>query len=95
MKIINHIFCFIFLIIMISCSEKQEQLEVEVYETSANGNKLTKINAISTSDSLINIKILKNKEYQILTGFGGAFTESSAYLLNRISKENRDIILIL
>lgn len=93
MKIINHIFCFIFLIIMISCSEKQEQLEVEVYETSANGNKLTKINAISTSDSLINIKILKNKEYQILTGFGGAFTESSAYLLNRISKENRDIIL--
>jgi len=93
MKIVNHIFCFISLIIMISCIEKQEQLKVEVYETSANGNKLAKINVFSTSDSLINIKILQNEEYQTITGFGGAFTESSAYLLNQLSKKNRDTIL--
>ena len=27
------------------------------------------------------------------SGFGGAFTESSAYLLNKLSKKNRDTIL--
>ena len=33
------------------------------------------------------------KEFQTITGFGGAFTESSAYLLNKLSKKNRDTIL--
>ena len=47
MKAVNYIICFIFLIVMVSCSEKQEQLKVEVYETSASGNKLTKINEFS------------------------------------------------
>tara|TARA_R110000787_G_scaffold59922_10_gene135877 strand:+ start:26971 stop:28470 length:1500 start_codon:yes stop_codon:yes gene_type:complete len=93
MKAVNNLFCFLFLVIMVSCNEKQEQLEVEVFETSASGNKLTKINEFQPSDSLETIKILPNKEYQTITGFGGAFTESSAYLLNRLSKENRDKIL--
>ena len=93
MKAVNNLFCFLFLVIMASCNEKQEQLEVEVFETSASGNKLTKITEFQPSDSLETIKILPNKEYQTITGFGGAFTESSAYLLNRLSKENRDKIL--
>lgn len=93
MKTVKLISCLILLLIMISCNEKQKQLKVEVYETSASGNKLTKINKFSNSDSALTIKILKNKEYQTITGFGGAFTESSAYLLNRLSKKNRDLIL--
>ena len=32
-------------------------------------------------------------KFQTITGFGGSFTESSAYLLNRLSKKNRDTIL--
>lgn len=80
-------------IIMGSCTEKQELLAVEVYETSANGNKLTKITEFLTPDSLELITIIPEKEYQTITGFGGAFTESSAYLLNRLSKENREKIL--
>ncbi|MCG0015903.1 glycoside hydrolase family 30 protein [Winogradskyella immobilis] len=76
-----------------SCSKKQEQLIVEVYETSASGNKLTKITDFSPEKVKDSIKILSDKKLQTITGFGGAFTESSAYLLNKLSKENRDKIL--
>jgi len=93
MNKVNHIICFLFLVIMASCNEEQKQLEVKVYETSASGNKLTLVTDFSSLDTLETIKILPEKEYQTITGFGGAFTESSAYLLNRISKKNRDKIL--
>ena len=76
-----------------SCTEKQEQLKVEVYETSASGNKLTKLEAFSSGDNLVTIKLLPEKTFQSITGFGGAFTESSAYLLNKLSKANRKKII--
>ena len=39
------------------------------------------------------IKLIPEEAYQTITGFGGAFTESSAYLLNKLSKENRKKII--
>ena len=39
------------------------------------------------------ITINPEKTFQTITGFGGAFTESSAYLLNKLSKKNRDTII--
>lgn len=74
-----------------SCNSNQ--LEVEVYETSASGNKLTKLSEFTPSDSTSKIIINPDKTFQNITGFGGSFTESSAYLLNRLSKPNRDKIL--
>ncbi|WP_445196293.1 glycoside hydrolase family 30 protein [Tamlana sedimenti] len=76
-----------------SCSESKMPLEFEVFETSANGNKLTKIMEFPKVDSIVKIKINPEKTFQTITGFGGAFTESSAYLLNQLSKKNRDTIL--
>ena len=70
-----------------------KRLEVEVYETSESGNKLTRITEFSKVDSASVIKILPEQKYQTITGFGGSFTESSAYLLNKLSKKNRDTIL--
>ncbi len=74
--------------------EKSEQpLEVEVYETSEKGNKLTRISDFpEPKDSLV-IQLRPDKELQTISGFGGAFTESSAYLLNKLSKKQRDTIL--
>ena len=74
-----------------SCNSNQ--LEVDVYETSASGNKLTKLTEFTSSDNPSEIMINPDKTYQTITGFGGSFTESSAYLLNRLSKKNRDTIL--
>ncbi|WP_425597761.1 glycoside hydrolase family 30 protein [Winogradskyella flava] len=78
---------------LMSCAEKQEQLEVQVYETSASGNKLTPIKDFSISENASKIVLNPEKEYQTITGFGGAFTEASAYLLNKLSKENRTKII--
>ncbi len=83
------IYLFSFLLIM-SCTNKQELLEVEVYETSANGNKLELLSDFSGAEKPeITIKLNRDETFQKITGFGGSFTEASAYLLNNLSKENR------
>jgi len=86
----------ILLLIMVlgisSCNKKNQQM-VEVYETSRSGNKLTLITKFLDSEKASNITLNPKKKYQTISGFGGAFTESSAYLLNKLSKKNRDTIL--
>jgi glucosylceramidase len=82
--------------VLMSCKDQKATdnvLNVEVYETSADGNNLTKVEPFQVSDSATVITINEDKTFQTITGFGGAFTESSAYLLNRLSKKNRDTII--
>ncbi|QNK77370.1 MULTISPECIES: glycoside hydrolase family 30 protein [Winogradskyella] len=81
------------ILITMSCSQTVKELEVEVYETSASGNKLTKVENFIKADTSTIVKILPEQTFQTITGFGGSFTESSAYLLNKLSKKNRDTIL--
>jgi len=76
-----------------SCSEKQKQLQVEVYETSASGNQLKKLTEFPSGDNAATIKLLPEETFQTISGFGGSFTEASASLLNRLSKGNRDKVL--
>ncbi|WP_410477245.1 glycoside hydrolase family 30 protein [Polaribacter sp. Hel1_85] len=78
---------------MISCNKVDNKLVVDVYETSESGNKLTKITEFIADENSSIIKLNPNQKFQTITGFGGAFTESSAYLLNQVSKKNRDIII--
>lgn len=80
------------LMTLISCTPERT-LSFEVYETSESGNKLTAITEFSSSENTAKIKLNTSKTYQTISGFGGAFTESSAYLLNKLSKKNRDTIL--
>jgi len=81
------------MVILSACSLKQSKLSVEVYETSAAGNKLNLITDSPFGDINASINLLPQKKYQSIIGFGGAFTESSAYLLNQLSKENRNKII--
>ena len=67
--------------------------QVEVYETSASGNKLKKLSDFSGEDSDAVLELLPDQKYQDITGFGGSFTEASAYLLNKLGSDNRDRIL--
>ncbi len=77
---------------MVSC-EMQKEMNISVVETSRSGNKLTLVTEFESSDQKTSITLDSLKKYQTITGFGGAFTESSAYLLNKLSKENRDKII--
>jgi glucosylceramidase len=79
-------------VVLQSCSGTKE-LKVEVYETSATGNSLQKITQFSESKIPVEITINLDQKFQTITGFGGSFTESSASLLNRLSKQKRKKIL--
>lgn len=76
-----------------SCTNAHKPLDVEVFETSAGGNKLSKITKFETSKNPNAISLNPEVEFQEITGFGGSFTEASAYLLNKVSKQNRNKIL--
>lgn len=78
--------------LMSSCS-KSKELDVEIFETSANGNQLAQLTEFPETDSIVKITILPGEEFQTITGFGGSFTEASAHLLNQVSSENRNKIL--
>jgi len=91
MKSLKH-FSILLLIMITSCKQDQT-LIVEVFETSKSGNKLTKVNTELAADKNASIVINPNEQFQTITGFGGSFTEASAYLLNRLSKANRDRII--
>jgi glucosylceramidase len=70
-----------------------DKLNVEVYETSAQGHSLKKITEFTENDKPLIINLNPEEKFQTITGFGGSFTEASAYLLNKLSKANRKKIL--
>ncbi len=93
MKVFKLFLNIMLMAVLMSCNTQQNKLLVDVYETSANGNKFQKIIEFPTESDAVNIQLLPDNRYQTITGFGGSFTESSAFLLNQISKKNRDLIL--
>ena len=86
------IIIFIMAFALNSCKVAKD-LNVAVYETSAQGNSLTKITAFSANENAVLININPEEKFQTITGFGGSFTEASASLLNRLSQTNRKKIL--
>lgn len=78
-------------VLMSAC--KNKSLDLEVYETSAAGRKLEQITALSSTDEAIDIHLKSDEHYQRLSGFGGSFTESTAFLLDSLSPANRERIL--
>ena len=93
MKTFSSSLCILLVFTIMSCTEKEEPLVVEVYETSASGNQLTKITEFPSGETVDTIQLLPEKTYQKITGIGGSFTESSASLINSLSAENRDKII--
>ncbi|MEO1623961.1 MAG: glycosyl hydrolase family 30, partial [Bacteroidota bacterium] len=85
-------------LLLAACDAPQEQaektqLKMEVYETAASGHKMKSLTEFPSDQAAKSIEILPDQKFQTITGFGGSFTEASAHLLNRLSKENRDKII--
>jgi glucosylceramidase len=93
MKIQKPLLIVLIISMMINAQAQNKNWRVEVYETSAKGNKLTKIIQSASAENPIVISLNPEKTYQKITGFGGAFTESSAYLMSKLSKKNQKKIL--
>ena len=92
MSIKTYVRILIAVLVMTNCAKK-EDLALMVYETSAQGNKMQLVEALPKATSENLVRILPEKKFQTITGFGGSFTEASASLLNRLGKENRAKVL--
>ena len=90
---INSLFLIFFSLMIVSSNPIDNKLVADVYETSAGGNKLTKVSGFIPEKNSSIIKLDPQQKLQTITGFGGSFTEASAYLLNRLSKDRRDTII--
>jgi glucosylceramidase len=71
----------------------EKQLDITVYETSASGAKLEQRTEFTTGKSAAVLHLLPVEKYQTITGFGGSFTESSAYLLSKLSPAKRKEVI--
>ena len=86
------VFLFVIALFLTSCASKKEVM-IQVYETSAAGHKLTPLEVFSKGEVVSEITINPKEKRQVITGFGGAFTESSASVLNKLSSEKSDQII--
>ena len=80
------------LLLGLGCTN-QPTLELEVYETSAAGNSLQLQSDIDRQGESVRIELFPDQKFQRITGFGGSFTESSAYLINQLSPEKRRMVI--
>ena len=62
---------------------------IQVWETSSEGEKLVRKTAFAPTASSVRIIVDGKAPRQVLTGIGGAFTESTSSLLARMSPEKR------
>lgn len=76
-----------------SCQPAQQPLNVTVYQTSAAGDQLKEVEPSVVKEAMDTLHVFLNKKQQTITGFGGAFTESSAHLLNQLGLENRKKVI--
>ena len=75
-----------------SCTTKSTS-NMNVFETSANGNLHAVKKDFKKSEQHSTVSIDTKKRKQTIIGFGGAFTESTAHNINLLSPENRTEII--
>jgi len=93
MRIYKSILGLLMISLIMGC-QSEKIMDVEIYETSAAGNQLTLLEQFEIAqDSTIVLSIHPDETFQTITGIGGSFTESTAYLLMQLSEENRNKIL--
>ncbi len=84
---------FIGILLTITAFMNSPKETITVFETSRGGNQLTEVSKFSSELKPSRVSLDFEKKYQTISGFGGAFTEASAYLLNQMSPEVRSQIL--
>ena len=85
--------CIFIMALTLNSCMATKQLKMEVFETAASGHSMKRLTTFKTDSTPVVISLNPEEKFQTITGFGGSFTESSAYLLNRLSKSNRKKIL--
>ncbi len=80
-------------ILMMACNSGPS-LTYELYRSSAAGDKLSLIEqAHSDSAAYLEWEIFPDSSYQMIEGFGGAFTESSAHLWTKLNPDLQEELI--
>lgn len=82
----------LFVMTAISC-QKEKKLDATIYQTSKDGESFALVEEGKIGQADVEIEILPDEKHQTIVGFGGSFTESSAYLLNELGDKNREKVL--
>ena len=88
----NTILSLFILISTFACMNSKKET-LTVFETSQSGNQLTERTTFDSDATPSTIQLNFDQKFQTISGFGGAFTEASAHLLNQMSLEKRTEIL--
>ncbi|MFT6165498.1 MAG: glucosylceramidase [Vicingaceae bacterium] len=85
----------IILLLGVLCNKKEkEKLHVQLFQTSAQGDHFEVIELdFKKAPNMETLELFPERTFQKVTGYGGAFTEASAYLLNKMSAAKRKEIL--
>lgn len=70
-----------------------EKTSLEIVETNSDGIKLGKVDMLPSGKTESTIKLLTDEKCQSIVGFGGAFTQATAYLLNQLSDTNKEKVI--
>ena len=84
---------FLISLSMLNACAKVDKLQMEVYQTSADGKKMEKVEPEAKGQATATILLKPQERFQKITGFGGSFTEASAHLLNQLSESNRNKVI--
>ncbi len=79
----------------LSCDHSDSgDMSLTILQTSADGDKLTIIHPVKDAEAITDTVVINSTvEFQTITGFGGAFTESSAYVLNKLSPRTKHQVM--
>lgn len=75
-----------------ACSNEELNLKASSVETTSSGERWSEVETYEGNPTWV-IEIDETETYQTITGFGGAFTESTSHLLTKLSPELRAEVL--
>lgn len=83
---------FFLLLFIGACQNPQSGYNLEIWESNAQGDRLKSVSPSAERPSLT-IKLNPEEKLQVIEGFGGAITESSAHLLSKLPEAQRKAVL--
>jgi glucosylceramidase len=89
----NYLIVFCLMSLPLSNCRNEPAWNVEIYETSESGHRLRALTEFPELGERVEISLKPDERHQTITGIGGSFTESTAYLLQQLSEAKRQQVL--
>lgn len=82
----------IWLLFIGACTNPESEYKLAIWQSNAQGDRLLSVPPSAERPSL-KVKLMPEQKLQVIEGFGGAITESSAHLLSKLPEAQRKAVL--